>query len=909
MRFLPEGWRRALRVWRRGPAHEVDAELQFHFEERIAELVSLGVAANEAREQAMREFGDVKAVRERLVAIDERVAMRRGRAEQWEWVAQDLGYVFRSLRRAPAFVITVSLTLALGLGANAAVFSLLDRLFLQAPPGIADPARVHRIYRVEPASMSRRSHAETPPPNSIDISTRFSHDDFAALTIAVPSGTRLAGYTTERKKLGRGDDAVPINVQYVVADFFGLLKVPAAKGRVFQGEEQHIQSPTPVLVISDAIWHSRFGARADIVGQHADINYHDYTIVGVAPPGFGGPDNDAADVWAPMNMAGNPRDGPDWYTNRGTAWILVLATAGNGGLPSLEHAATLAIRASTTFLPDSLATGRIVPLIDASRGGRDDKEVTIATRLAGVAAIILLIACANVANLFLARGMRRRREIAMRLALGVSRRRLIGLLVLESVVVSVLGAGVAFIVAIWGAAALREQVLPGVHWVGVGVDLRVLGFTMLLALVTGVLTGLVPALRSSRPDLAETLKGSARDGAFQRSRLRTSLLIAQSALSVVLLAGAGLFIRSLHGIEREDIGYDADRIVFAQVSVDPDHGDRASEITRRLPAVAEQLRSLAGVERTGLSAMIPMRGLSWLKLFRPNGDTMPRPSVEGPFTSRVSPGFFATMGIRLVAGRGLQPSDRASDGRAMVVNETMARTYWPGKSAVGECLVVQKPGNPCTTIVGVVSNAHFDGIVEKPSMQLYLPLPDTGRYWGASVIAVRASPGRARQLINMIRQRLRPEFSGWAEVDVHPMMDDLASELRPWRTGATLFSAAGLLALLVAIVGIYSTISYTFSQRTHEIGVRIALGAQASRVAALVIGDGVRVVLVGVIIGVALSLAGARLVEAMLYKTSARDPLVLAGVSIALLGVAAFACLVPAWRALRVDPATALRAD
>lgn len=909
MKFLPEGWRRGFRIWRRAPTQEVDAELQFHLEERVAELIERGMPADQARAEALREFGDVADVRARLVAIDEQSAGRRDFAERWEWVAQDIGYVFRSLRRAPAFVITVTLTLALGLGANAAVFSLLDRLFFQAPPGIANPERIRRIYRIDPVSMSRRYHAEAPPANSVDISTRFSHDDFAALVTAIPAGASVAGYTTDREKLGRGDDASQINVQYVLADFFGVLSVRAARGRLFQGQEQHIEAPTPVLIISDAVWRKRFGARPDIVGQHANVNYRDYTIVGVAPPGFGGPDNGAADVWAPMNMHGSPGDGPTWYTGRGTAWILVLATAGTGGVPALEHGATLMMRASTTFSADSLATARIVPLVDASRGGNDSKQVTIATRLAGVAAIILLIACANVANLFLARGMRRRREIAMRLALGVPRRRLVGLLMLESVIISLLGAVVAVLVAVWGAAALREQVLPEVRWVGPAVDLRVLGFTLILALVTGVLTGLAPALRSSRTDLAETLKGSARDGAFQRSRLRTTLLIAQSALSVVLLAGAGLFIRSLHGIETEDIGYDSDRIVFADVSVEPDHADRAPEISRRLHDLTEPVRRLPGVERTGLTAMVPMRGMSWTKLFRPNGDSMPRVSSEGPFTSYVSPEYFATMGIHLVAGRGLRASDRASDGLAMVVNETMASSYWPGRSAIGECLVLKKPGNPCATVVGVVSNGHFGGIVEKPSMQLYLPLSDTATYWGGLVIAVRTAPGRTAQVVNQLRQRLRPEFSGWAETDIHPMTDDLAGELRPWRAGATLFSAAGLLALLVAIVGIYSTISYTFSQRTHEIGVRMALGARAANVARMVVGAGVRVVLIGVVIGVILSLVAARFVESMLYKTSPRDPAVLIVVSLALLVTAAAACLVPAWRALRVDPATALRAD
>jgi predicted permease len=737
----------------------------------------------------------------------------------------------------------------------------------------------------------------------------FSYDDFAKLNETIPTDAKLTGYTTDHHKLGRGDDAVKLRVQYVIGDYFTVLGVQPARGRAFQGDELRIERPTPTLIISDALWRGRFAAQSDIIGKEVEFNFRRYTIVGVAPPAFRGPDNDAADLWAPMNMKELPSGDGRWYTGRGTAWIRLLTFAnGPSTSAAVEQAASLAFRQST-FWPDSLATARVGSLIEASLRGRGDKNVAIATRLAGVAAIILLIACANVANLFLARGMRRRREIAMRLALGVTRRRLIALLLMESVIVSLIGAAVALVVAVWGATVLREQLLPDVQWVGAAVNIRVLGFTVMLALVTGVLAGLVPALRSSRPDLADTLKGSARDGVFQRSRVRSVLLVAQSALSIVLLAGAGLFVRSLHSVETEDIGYDSERVVFAEVVVDPDRADRAPEVSERFAQLADDIRRLPNVETTGLAWLTPMRGISWAPAFLASGDSLPRVAGQSPFAAWVSPDFFAAVGIRLVAGRGFTAQDKRDGGSAMIISDRMARSYWPSGSAIGQCLSLGAPSNPCVPIVGIVTDAHFDGIIEKPSTQFYLPLADTGQRHRAHVITIRTASGHAPQVAASVRKMFRAEFAGWAATDVHLMSDDLLPELRPWRTGAALFSAAGILALLVAIVGIYSTISYTFAQRTHEIGVRVALGASAANVIRLVVGEGIRVVCVGVFIGIALALAAAKLVESMLYHTSARDPSVLIAVSIALLLVAVGACLVPAWRALRVDPATALRAD
>ncbi len=388
------------------------------------------------------------------------------------------------------------------------------------------------------------------------------------------------------------------------------------------------------------------------------------------------------------------------------------------------------------------------------------------------------------------------------------------MLLLESLLVSLLAAVIAIGVALWGGTVLRQQLLPRVHWVGAAVDGRVLGFTAALALITGVLAGLVPAMRSSRPDLAAALKGGARDGGLQRSKLRPALLVTQSALSVVLLAGAGLFVRSLHSVQTENIGYDADRVVFAEVNADPDHTARESEMSNRLPELAARIATVRGVEATGMSRLTPMRGLSWTRAFLASGDSLPRIGGESPLTSWVSPGFFRTMGMRVLSGRGFTPQDRLDDALAMVVSETMAHNYWPGRSPLGECVRVGARDSRCVPIVGVVSDVHTEGIVQKPAMQFYLPLADTGSR-RAGVIAIRVAPGYGPSVAARIRRQLRAEFADWAEVNVHTMTDDLAPELGPWRIGAAVFTAAGLLALLVAIVTPWLMISYSFGS-THR---------------------------------------------------------------------------------------------
>jgi predicted permease len=544
--------------------------------------------------------------------------------------------------------------------------------------------------------------------------------------------------------------------------------------------------------------------------------------------------------------------------------------------------------------------------MEATLLSSNEPGIGIATRLAGVTLIVLLIACANVANLLLARGLQRRREIAVRLALGVSRRRLVLQLLAESTAVSLMAGMVALLFAIWSTSALRSAVLPNTAWGESVINFRIVLIVLASSLVTGIAAGVVPAVQVSNPDLAAALKEGGGSGSVQRSRTRAALLVVQAALSVVLLAGAGLFLRSLGRIQGVDIGYDAKRLIYAQVSSDEDesHGD---ELGAALPLVMQRVRQMAGVEQATLSEYIPMAGLSIMTLRFPGRDSVPKLNGMPPFMNPVTPSFFGVSGMKVHTGRIFTDADRHGAPPVVIVNEAMARTVWPGESALGKCFFVGGRSDACSEVVGVVSDAHSLKIVELPLMQYYLPLAQSGDH--ANILMIRVDPRRANAVAKDTKAILAKSLGAWAIPNVRRMDEILARELRPYRLGASLFSAAGLLALLVAAVGVFSSIAYSISQRMHEMGIRIALGARTTQIVRLVLGEGLRVVLLGIVIGTGITLAAGRLVASFLFGTTPHDPVVLGTVVSLLIMVAACAALVPALRAARSDPANALRAE
>ncbi|HEY5491642.1 MAG TPA: ABC transporter permease, partial [Gemmatimonadaceae bacterium] len=904
-RRIPGNWTYLLRIFSRRPEDDVDAELRFHFDERIAELTAQGMPSERARAKAQEEFGDIAAVRERLQDIDRRISKQQRRADWWEGFMQDGGYVLRSLRRSPGFTSMVAVTLALGIGANAAIFSILDRMLLRAPTGVERPTELRRL----------QEHFVSPFDHQPHIRSVYNYPEFRDLCSSVPDSDAITGYRRSHVYLGTTDAAPEAIASFVVGDFFRVLGVHPAVGRFFSADETRIDTPALVAVISHALWVRGYGGDASVLGKSVSIDSTQYTIIGVAPAAFQGLDLDPVDLWVPLStaqrvIAYSAANGQPWYESRNSMILRIIVRASTRETTHrVEATATRVMRHGNAVLSrDTTATVSLAPIIEAVWPDGGAKEVTTATRLAGVAAIILLIACANVANLLLARGAQRRHEIAIRLALGVSRGRLIRQLLTESIVIALLGGAAALFVAIWGSTALRQMLLPEVRWAGSTFDLRLAAFTATTAFLAGVASGLAPALQASRPDLTNALKAGGHGGAAHRSPLRTGLLVTQAALSVVLLAVAGLFVRSLHSVEATNLGFDADQLVFASVAYGRAHEPEAAA---KLPDITAQLQRIPGVERVGLAENIPMYGISFEDVFLPGRDSVPRvPGVMGPIVSYVSPDYFPATGVRVKSGRALSATDLAGSELVIVVDSAMARTFWPTETAIGKCVIVGARTESCRRVVGVVSQAHYAGFIEAPSMHFYVPLGQAAPTHTTGALAIRVAPGRVGPVSEEVRAVLRNSLGTWTRSrGVTAMSEMLAPQLHPWRLSAALFSAAGLLALIVAAVGVYSTVAYAVSQRTHELGIRVALGARAADVARLVMGDGIRVVLIGVVLGVALALAAGRLVSSLLHGVTPHDPIVLVSVSILLVSTAALACIVPAWRATRADPVEALRAE
>ncbi len=897
---MTAGWRRWLRIWRRTPETDVEAELRFHIDARVEDLTARGAAPDAARAQALEEFGDLETTRTVLGAIDRRIAGRHQRAEWWEAVAQDLRHTLRGLARTPAFTVMVVVTLALGIGANAAVFSVLNRLYFAAPAGVVQPEQVRRIY-----GSLRFPGRPTP-----EIESVFSYPEYRGIAAVQPAGVRVAGSVPGELPYGFGPSAPTHAVEYSVGDYLGLLGLHPVIGRFFSGAELQVTGLTPVAVISRRLWERDFGGTSDVLGKPLDLGLHRYTIIGVVPARFHGTRLDDVDIWLPFN-AWAPWVGrtPDWYEQTGTSMIRALAR-----LPSVVPAEAVAAAAGQGLrtdgvLWDSTAAAVTAPLRGAGDAGFFDRQEIIAQRLALVAALILLIACANVTNLTLGRTLARRHETAIRLALGVSRHRLVLQMLTESLVVALLAGAAAGGAAIWGAASLRHIVLPNVAWGPASFSGSVGWFAAAVSLAVGLAVGILPAAQGTRPDLTNALRQDTRGAGRSSGRVRSSLVIVQAGLSVVLLAGAGLFVRSLQRVESIDLGYDVPNILFVSPRAGEDTATGRA-LDAALPQLAERMARAPGVERTALMFMPPMWGVSWIDTYLPDRDSLPGESGNGPpYVLLGTPGFLTTLGVHLVAGRFFTVADRKGSEPVLVVNQALAQAYWPGQSALGKCLILEKRSDPCRRVIGVVENVHMGYVTEKPSPAYFVPLGQAPANRRAGTIALRVPASRQPAARAAVAGILRDAFGSSVRPGIQSMDDITAPRYRRWRAGAVLFSLAGLLALLVAAVGIYSTMAYSVNLRTREIGIRMALGARATNVARLIVGQGVRVVIIGIVLGTLVALAAGRLVASLLYDVSPHDPLVLVMTALTLLAVAIAACFIPARRAARVDPMETLRAE
>ena len=909
--MLPPRVRRAFRL----PLHRsdiaeahTDDEIRFHLEMRAEALRARGMSPEQAEAEALRRFGPLPDARAELHAAARRRERWLGLIERSEELRRDIGYAVRQLRASPGFTTAVVLTFAIGIGANAAMFGIIDRLLLRGPAHVREPERVARFY-----------YSVDEPGRGTSTGSALGYVAYRALKDRMRSLDGIAAYSGNEATLGRGGEAVEIYEGHATADLFSLLGVQPHLGRFFGEDEDRPGAAQRVTVLGYELWRTRFASDASILGRTIAIGDDPYTVVGIAPKDFTGAELRRVDLWIPMSIRGM-RIHPEWSTTWHAQWLKIIGRLAPGTGPERaaeEATATLL----ATYAGDDpgmrQARGSFRP-IRFDYAGAEPAEVAVSRWLTGVAVILLLIVCANIANLLLARALRREREIAVRLALGAGAGRIARLLLAEAVLLASLGALVGLAVAHWGGQLVRMVLLPDVAWSGSPIDGRVLAFTAIAAAICGILIGLVPAIQASRLDLTGGLKAGVREGGGRRLHLRASLTVAQAALSVLLLVGAGLFVRSLRNVDAVHHGIELDRVLVVDIhwpsrtaSASEAEWERARMRENMFYSQAlERLRRLPEVERASVAIGTPFHGEFSFRTSIPGLDSIPVLPGGGPWVSAVTSDHFATVGTRLLRGRAFTPQDRAGSERVAVVNATMAERLWPGEDALDKCVIMMDW--PCSRVVGVVEDARRSALEEPKAMQYYVPLGQEGGMGGANIL-VRPRCGRTAdcrlRTARVVRAELLQMAPNLGYVDIEPLEHGLASEVRPWRLGATMFGIFGGLALLVAAVGLYSVIAYGVAQRRHELGVRVALGAQRGAIVRLILLQGIAAAGIGVAIGLAIALAAGRYIEPLLFRVPADDPVVLGIVTVALLAVAAAATIMPALRGARSDPMQALRAE
>jgi predicted permease len=869
-------------------------ELAYHRELKERELIRNGMSPEAARDEARRAMGNETLMRENARAV-------------WLWpsleaIWQDATYTLRDLRRNPTFTLGVVLTLALGIGANAAMFSLVDRLLFRAPARMLDPDAVNRVY------LYRTSRG-------VERTTGSQYARQADIARWTTSFSKTAMHVLQPLAIGTGAETRVRNVAVVSASFFEFFEAPPAIGRYFTAGEDTPENPAAVAVLSHDAWQSQFGGR-DVIGKMVRIDAVAYSIIGVAPSGFVGlwPYRPPA-AFIPVTTYAASEGPRDWVTTYGHAFGLetiarrkpgVSAEAAGADLTNALRRSYQAQSLSDPISLDLLRPRAVAASILIERGPEPTFVSRAATWLSGVTVIVLLIACANVANLLLARSIRRRREIGVRVALGVSRSRLVGQLLTEGLVLALMGGVAGTALAMWGGNLLRATFLPGTEQASLLSDARTLIFTGVVAVGVGILTGLAPMVQVLGDKATADLRGGARGGTPARTRLRTALLLLQAGLSVVLLVGAGLFVQSLRNVRSVRLGFDPEPVLLVSLEMRDAKLDTAAMAALRLRLLASVM-DVPGVSQATLQESVPFGGMSSLPIVVEGIDSTAR---LGQFRfNTVSSDYFATMGTRLLRGRGIASTDIEGAPRVAVVGQSMAAVLWPGQNPVGRCFRIAWPDTaPCTYVVGVAENIRSESIDDDPKLfYYYMPAAQFRPHDGGLFVRVR--DGGASRMIEPVRLRLQRDMPGASYVTVRRLGDIVDAKLRSWITGAKVFTVFGVLALLLAAVGLYSVIAYDVTQRRHELGVRLALGAARGRIVRLVVMRSMRLALSGVVLGAAVAWAAGRWIAPLLFQQTPHDPAVFALVAVTLLSVAIVASSVPALRAAMVDPRTALQSD
>ena len=805
---------------------------------------------------------------------------------------QDVRYAWRMMSKKPGFSLTAIITLALGIGANTAIFSLVNTALLRPLP-VARPEQLVSLNNV----TERRLFATFSYPNYKDLRDR--NDVFADL-IAYRFAPVSLSYAGINERLWA----------YVVSgNYFALLGVNAAVGRMISPADDQQAGAHPVTVVSYQYWQRRFGGAQDIIGSNVIVNGRSYTIIGVAPQGFYGTETIAAPaMWFPMAMQAQIEVGNSWLTERGVENIFV-----QGRLKpdvSIEKAQAafdaLALELEREH-PDTNEGKRIRLASPGLMGGMMRAPILSFTGMLLVAVgLVLLLACLNLANLLLARASERRKEIALRLTVGANRFRLIRQLLTESLLLSFGGGALGVLLAFW-LVDMAPALMPPLDvpvLISLHMDHRVLLFAGGLSLLTGVLFGLLPAWQATKTDLVSALKDENLAGGYRHSRLKSSLIVLQVALSLILLIGGGLMVRALQRAQFLDIGFDPENAVEMSFDLRLQGYDvaRGKEFQKHL---LERVRAMPDVQAAGLADLVPIDLHFGRDRIYIEGEPPERlANTPRAMGNRVSPGYFSAMSTRLVEGRDFSEQDDNKAPRVVIVNEAFARRFFAGSDPLGKRFSIGSPDSPRLQIIGVAQDGKYANLYEEPQPFVYRPLLQS--YTGGISLIVRSETDGQKLLAELRRELQQLDTNLPLSLSV-TMAERMKLPLLPSRLAASILGSFGLLALALAAIGLYGMVSYSVANRTREIGIRMALGAQRKDVMVLVVRQGMTLALAGVAIGLATSLAMTRLVKAFLFGVSATDLTTFVLVSLILAVVALLACFVPARRAAKTDPMVALR--
>jgi len=797
---------------------------------------------------------------------------------------QDLRYGVRMLTKNPGFTIVAVLALTLGIGADTAIFSVVNSVLLKPLPYDQSERLVflsERSPQIEAMSIAY--------PNFSDW--REQNSTFENIGVYRRQNYNLTGSGEPERIIGN----------QMSADVFDVLRVKAARGRVFINDEDK-PGATPVVVLSHGLWQRRFGGDPEIIGQTLTLNGLGFTVIGIMPPDYLFPNR--AELWTPIGQVSND---PGWVNRGNHPGIFGIARLKPGVTveQAREDMEIVATNLEKQY-PNSNTGNRITLTPALESVVRTIKPMLYV--LLGAVGFVLLIACANVANLLLARATTRQKEIAIRTALGASRGRIVRQLLTESILLSTAGGALGLLLASWGVdliVAISPNSIPRSR--EIGLDNRVLIFTIAVSALTGIIFGLVPALQASKPDLNETLKDAGRGSTGSRHLVRSGLVVGEVALTLVLLIGAGLMIRSFVRLQQVDPGFSTERLLTFNILLPQKKYPEDPQKINFYEQVADKLRALPGVQTVGLSSGLPLGNNGWQTSFVIDGQPPPEPG-QTPLTEAAvaTPDYFSTMGMTLLHGRLFTEQDTKDAPRVTIIDEEFARRYWPDEDAVGKGI---HPGgsfsNPVATVVGIVRRVKMDGLNQDSNrVQSYYPfrqLPSSGM---TVVIKTSNDP---TSLATAVRREVLTVDPDQPVYNLNTMDQLRADSIAPNRLSLTLLGVFAGVALVLAGVGIYGVMAYSVTQRTHEIGIRMALGARPGNVLNMVVGQGMKLALGGLAIGLVGAWLSTRLMSSMLFGVSATDPLTFIAISIILAIVALGACFIPALRATKVDPMIALR--